>query len=41
MKTAKFDELDDGLIRRPIDQTMIHVDGKLSVEFKNEKRIEI
>ncbi|GEM_PF-5075069 len=40
-QTAELDEFDDPLVRRLIDQVIIHENGRFTVEFKSGTSVEI
>ena len=40
-QTAEFDEFDDGLVRRPIEQITMHENGMFTVEFKSGTMVEV
>ena len=40
-QTAEFDEFDDGLVRRLIEQITVHRDGRMTVEFKSGNIVEV
>ena len=40
-QTTEFDELDDGLVRRLIEQITVHENGTFTVEFKSGTMVEV
>ena len=40
-QTAEFDEFDDGLVRRLIEQITVHENGTFTVEFKSGTMVEV
>lgn len=38
-QTAEIDEFDDVLVRKLVEQVVVHGDGTFTVEFKNGARI--
>ena len=40
-QTTEFDEFDDGLVRRLIEQITVHESGTFTVEFKSGTMVEV
>lgn len=40
-QTAELETFDDGLVRRLVEQVIVHEDGKFTVEFKSGTIVEI
>ena len=40
-QTAEFEEFDDGLVRRLIEQITVHESGTFTVEFKSGTMVEV
>ena len=40
-QTSELDVFDDGLVRRLVEQIVVHEDGKITVEFKSGTMVEV
>ena len=40
-QTSELDAFDDGLVRRLVEQIVVHEDGKITVEFKSGTEVYI